>query len=70
MLFGVRKRCVQITGSHIPFDRNGIKFNKSGGEVLKSDEVHSCTVVNDDRYLTNVSCFEGGNFECSGFSSK
>ena len=27
-----------VTGSHIPFDRNGIKINKSGGEVLKSDE--------------------------------
>ena len=27
-----------VTGSHIPFDRNGIKINKSVGEVLKSDE--------------------------------
>jgi phosphomannomutase len=30
---------VMVTGSHIPFDRNGIKVNKSVGEVLKSDEV-------------------------------
>ena len=29
---------VMVTGSHIPFDRNGIKFNKPGGEVLKEDE--------------------------------
>jgi phosphomannomutase len=29
---------VMVTGSHIPFDRNGIKINKSIGEVLKSDE--------------------------------
>lgn len=29
---------VMVTGSHIPFDRNGIKFNKSDGEVLKDDE--------------------------------
>ncbi len=29
---------IMVTGSHIPFDRNGIKFNKSTGEVLKSDE--------------------------------
>ena len=29
---------VMVTGSHIPFDRNGIKINKSGGEVVKSDE--------------------------------
>ena len=29
---------VMVTGSHIPFDRNGIKVNKSVGEILKSDE--------------------------------
>jgi phosphomannomutase len=29
---------VMVTGSHIPFDRNGIKVNKSVAEVLKSDE--------------------------------
>src|SRR5262249_47617289 len=29
---------VMVTGSHIPFDRNGIKINKSAGELLKSDE--------------------------------
>ncbi|MEI7535163.1 MAG: phosphomannomutase [Verrucomicrobiae bacterium] len=29
---------IMVTGSHIPDDRNGIKFNKCGGEVLKSDE--------------------------------
>jgi phosphomannomutase len=29
---------IMVTGSHIPFDRNGIKFNRSKGEVLKGDE--------------------------------
>ena len=29
---------VMVTGSHIPFDRNGIKFSKKSGEVLKEDE--------------------------------
>ena len=29
---------IMVTGSHIPFDRNGIKFNKSTGELLKTDE--------------------------------
>jgi phosphomannomutase len=33
-----RRASVMVTGSHIPFDRNGIKINKSVGEVLKSDE--------------------------------
>ena len=27
-----------VTGSHIPDDRNGIKYNKSTGEILKDDE--------------------------------
>lgn len=30
--------CIMVTGSHIPDDRNGIKFYTSTGEVLKSDE--------------------------------
>lgn len=30
--------CIMVTGSHIPADRNGVKFYKPTGEVLKSDE--------------------------------
>lgn len=30
---------IMVTGSHIPDDRNGIKFNKLGGEILKDDEL-------------------------------
>ena len=39
-LFGFENRIpsIMVTGSHIPDDRNGIKFNKCGAEVLKSDE--------------------------------
>lgn len=29
---------LMVTGSHIPDDRNGIKFNRIDGEVLKADE--------------------------------
>ena len=29
---------LMVTGSHIPDDRNGIKFNKPAGEILKADE--------------------------------
>ena len=29
---------LMVTGSHIPDDRNGIKFNLPGGEILKADE--------------------------------
>lgn len=31
--------CIMVTGSHIPDDRNGIKFYKADGEVLKEDEL-------------------------------
>lgn len=30
---------IMITGSHIPFDRNGIKFYRPDGEISKKDEV-------------------------------
>jgi phosphomannomutase len=29
---------IMVTGSHIPDDRNGIKFYRPGGEILKDDE--------------------------------
>jgi phosphomannomutase len=40
MLRGLREQraSVMVTGSHIPFDRNGIKVGKAAGELLKSDE--------------------------------
>lgn len=36
--FGRAIPCLMVTGSHIPDDRNGIKFYRPHGEVLKSDE--------------------------------
>jgi phosphomannomutase len=51
-LFGFENKIpsIMVTGSHIPDDRNGIKFNKCGGEILKSDEqgMSSQIVVLDD----------------------
>lgn len=44
---------VMVTGSHIPFDRNGIKFNKPEGEVLKEDEpkiLKAVARVRDEEY--------------------
>lgn len=39
-LYGLENTCpaIMVTGSHIPADRNGIKFNKCTGEILKYDE--------------------------------
>jgi phosphomannomutase len=38
--WGIAHGCpsLMVTGSHIPDDRNGIKFNLPTGEVLKADE--------------------------------
>lgn len=30
--------CIMVTGSHIPFDRNGLKFYRPDGEIDKQDE--------------------------------
>ncbi|WP_203344874.1 phosphomannomutase [Vibrio fluvialis] len=30
--------CIMVTGSHIPFDRNGLKFYRPDGEITKADE--------------------------------
>ncbi len=38
--YGQKKNipAIVVTGSHIPFDRNGIKFYKNDGEISKEDE--------------------------------
>jgi phosphomannomutase len=41
---------IVVTGSHIPFDRNGIKFYRPDGEITKADELAiSDAVVQIDR---------------------
>ncbi len=39
-LYGLDKKLptIMVTGSHIPADRNGIKFNHPNGEITKADE--------------------------------
>ncbi len=44
---------IMVTGSHIPDDRNGIKFNKADGEILKADELAICSqliTIPDDKF--------------------
>ncbi len=44
-LYGIKHAIpsLMVTGSHIPDDRNGIKFNRPDGEILKRDEAAICT---------------------------
>ena len=55
ILHAVAQGCagVMVSGSHIPFDRNGIKLSKRDGEVLKSDEpgiTHQVGRVREEEY--------------------
>ncbi|QIW09674.1 phosphomannomutase [Francisella sp. LA112445] len=55
MLYGISNQIpsVMVTGSHIPEDRNGIKFNTPYGEVLKEDEemiVSQIIMVDDNTF--------------------
>jgi phosphomannomutase len=36
---------IMVTGSHIPFDRNGIKFYAAAGEITKTDEANISRAV-------------------------
>ncbi len=65
ILHAVAQGCagVMVSGSHIPFDRNGIKLSKSVGEILKSDEpgiTQQVGRVRDEEY--------GKTAESSGFT--
>ncbi len=48
-LYGLQKKAVglMVTGSHIPADRNGIKFYRSDGEIDKTDEAAITTVATE-----------------------
>lgn len=41
--------CIMVTGSHIPFDRNGLKFYRPDGEITKDDEI---AILNADVEFT------------------
>ena len=56
-LYGFEEKipAIMITGSHIPDDRNGIKFNLPSGEILKSDEAalkHATVTIPENLFDT------------------
>jgi len=53
---------VVVTGSHIPFDRNGIKFYRADGEISKADEkaiMESCVEVEGQNLSASLPAFDG-----------
>ncbi len=43
--------CIMVTGSHIPFDRNGLKFYRPDGEITKGDELR---ILNNNSSFTEL----------------
>lgn len=58
--------CIMVTGSHIPADRNGIKFYKSAGEVLKADEAPMQKFVAEVRAEIYNDEVQGSRFDTDG----
>ncbi|WP_312263110.1 phosphomannomutase [Candidatus Igneacidithiobacillus taiwanensis] len=55
--FRARVPSLMVTGSHIPFDRNGIKFNRPQAELSKADEAG---------ILAALPPFDGQRFSAAG----
>ena len=51
--FKLRIPSIMVTGSHIPHDRNGIKFNLIDGEILKKDEEEITNIYNELKNSNN-----------------
>ena len=47
---------IMVTGSHIPFDRNGLKFYSETGEITKEDEANllNASVIDSLDYLSGL----------------
>ncbi|MCE7577992.1 phosphomannomutase [Aliivibrio fischeri] len=46
--------CIMVTGSHIPFDRNGLKFYRPDGEITKADEQAILTAVAEFESISDL----------------
>src|SRR5581483_5821625 len=68
ILHSLSTRCagVMVTGSHIPFDRNGIKINRSAGELLKSDEAGILGAIEQVRREEYKRSGAASSFDASG----
>jgi len=69
MAYAVSRRCgsVMITGSHIPFDRNGYKTNTAQGELLKEHEGPIGDVVAQVRRRLYAEPYAASIFDEQGF---
>ncbi len=57
---------IMVTGSHIPFDRNGLKLTRPAGEVMKADEEPILAAVAAARRTEYEKHFEDSLFDARG----
>ncbi|PJC86321.1 phosphomannomutase [Vibrio sp. HA2012] len=53
--------CIMVTGSHIPFDRNGLKFYRPDSEITKADELAILSADVEFTSVTNLPELEADN---------
>lgn len=58
--------CIMVTGSHIPADRNGVKFYRHDGEVMKEDEIDIKAAVAEIRETLYSQTVEDSLFKPDG----
>jgi phosphomannomutase len=59
---------IMVTGSHIPFDRNGIKFYRAEGEITKADETGILAAL--DQVLPDIDTDTGTGDETEDDSAR
>lgn len=66
--YALERKCgsIMVTGSHIPFDRNGYKTNTSVGELLKEHEGPIAGSVAKTREALYSASFENSPFDENG----
>ncbi len=59
--------CIMVTGSHIPFDRNGLKFYRPDGEISKADELAILSSKAEFKTITDLPLLTVGDKAASQY---
>ncbi|KJF81094.1 phosphomannomutase [Photobacterium angustum] len=62
--------CIMVTGSHIPFDRNGLKFYRPDGEINKADEQAILNAMAEFEAITDLPILTVSDKAASQYSER
>ncbi|HIF9066822.1 TPA: phosphomannomutase [Photobacterium damselae] len=62
--------CIMVTGSHIPFDRNGLKFYRPDGEISKADEQAILNATAEFEVITDLPVLTVSDKAASQYSER